>query len=198
MGLLPIEAINNARYGSLRPLTDLTHIFHLCSRGRTWRHVVAIICYIPRTRTVAASYRNCSVDSHDGRLVFSVTDFMFIWTCVTVTELYETGAHAMICRSNSCQTLAEKFIDYRVVKLNDSLFLFCDMDAWEAFYKATGRTSTVVSGVLTNATLQPPLAEYWGTAKANRLSASGSCALGTCGPPWKWKWKLANLYINIY
>jgi len=38
------------------------------------------------------------------------------------------------------------------------------MDAWGAFYKATGRTETVVSGVsrlLANATLQPPLAENW-------------------------------------
>ena len=107
MVLLPIEAIDNAWYGTLWPLTDLTHIFHLCSRGRTCRHVVAIICYIPRTRTVAASYRDCSVDNHEGRLVFCVTDFMFIWTCVIATELYETGAHAMICRSNTCQTLAE-------------------------------------------------------------------------------------------
>ena len=77
---------------------------------------------------------------------------------------YETGAHAMMCRSNTCLTLAVKVIDYRVVKLNDSLFLFCDMDAWEAFYKATGRTATVVSGasrLLTNATLQPPIAENW-------------------------------------
>ena len=70
-------------------------------------------------------------------------------------------------------------IDYRVVKLNDSLCLFCDMNAWGAFYKATGRTATVVSGasrLLTNSTLQPPLAENWGTAEANRLSASVSCA----------------------
>ena len=92
---------------------------------------------------------------------------------------YETGAHAMMCRSNTCLTLAVKVIDYRVVKLNDSLFLFCDMDAWGAFYKATGRTATVVSRasrLLTNATLQPPIAENWGTAEANRLSASVSCA----------------------
>ena len=76
--------------------------------------------------------------------------------------------------------------DYRVVKLDDSLLLFCDMDGWGAFYKATGRTATVVSGasrLLTNATLQPSLAENWGTAEANHLSASISCASGTRGSP---------------
>ena len=76
--------------------------------------------------------------------------------------------------------------DYRVVKLDDSLLLFCDMDGWGAFYKATRRTATVVSGasrLLTNATLQPSLAENWGTAEANRLSASISCASGTRGSP---------------
>ena len=54
------------------------------------------------------------------------------------------------------------------------------MDAWGAFYQASGKTATVVSGasrVLTqNATHQ--LAENWGTAEANCLSASVSYASG--------------------
>ena len=97
----------------------------------------------------------------------------------------ETG-RAMVCRSNTCLTLAIKVIDYRVVKLNDSLFLFCDMDAWGAFYKATGRAATVVLGasrLLTNAIFQPPLAENWRTVEANRLSGSVSCASGTRRSP---------------
>ena len=60
------------------------------------------------------------------------------------------------------------------------------MDAWGAFYKATGKTATVVSGasrLLTSGSLQPPLAENWGTAEANRLSASVSCASGMRGSP---------------
>ena len=52
------------------------------------------------------------------------------------------------------------------------------MDAWGAFYQATGDTATVLSGasrVLANATHQP---ENWGTAEANCLSASVSYASG--------------------
>ena len=60
------------------------------------------------------------------------------------------------------------------------------MDAWGAFYKATGRAATVVLGasrLLTNAIFQPPLAENWGTVEANRLSGSVSCASGTRRSP---------------
>jgi len=52
------------------------------------------------------------------------------------------------------------------------------IDAWGAFYKATGKTATIVSGasrLLTNGSLQPPLAENWGTEETNRLSASFLC-----------------------
>ena len=74
-------------------------------------------------------------------------------------------------------------VELSVVKLTGGS-LPCDfsvMDAWGAFYQATGKTATVVSGasrVLTNATHQPPLAENWGTAEANCLSASVSYASG--------------------
>ena len=113
-------------------------------------------------------------------------------------------SHAMMCRSNTCLTLAVKVIDYWVVKLNDSLFLFCDMDAWGAFYKATGRTTTVVSlasRLLTNATLQLPLAENLGGCESS-LSKCFLC-FGYAWVSsfrlifWKGKWKHANLYIVL-
>ena len=52
-----------------------------------------------------------------------------------------------------------QLIDYRVVKLNDSLFLFCDMDASGAFYKATGKDRH--HGVSQLLTVQPPIAINW-------------------------------------
>ena len=59
------------------------------------------------------------------------------------------------------------------------------MDAWGAFWGATGQTGTVVSGasrLFANAGSQP-LVENGGNAEANGLSASISCVSGTQGSP---------------